>query len=66
MKIDSDGEVSKAKLLLGIGAGCDEAALEVLKRTRFYPARIKNEKTESIVKVWVNFYLEDYLDEPSI
>jgi len=66
LKIESDGTVSKSKIIKAIGAGCDEAALDVLMKSKFYPAEIKNEKAESEIKVWVNFYLIEAIDKPDI
>jgi len=66
LKIDSDGKVYKAKILKGIGAGCDEAALALLKRSRLYPATEKDKKAESEINVWVNFYLIEIIDKPDI
>ena len=36
--INEKGEVDDAKVVKGIGGGCDEAAAEALKKTKFTPA----------------------------
>jgi protein TonB len=66
IKINFNGYVSIASILRGIGAGCDEATLEVLMKSKFHPAKIGDEKAESEIKVWVNFYLIEIIDEPDI
>jgi protein TonB len=33
--VNKKGEVENAKVVRGIGAGCDKAALEVIKKARF-------------------------------
>lgn len=66
IKINFNGYVSSASILRGIGAGCDEATLEVLMKSKFHPAKIGDEKAESEIKVWVNFYLIEIIDEPDI
>jgi len=41
--IDENGYVTNAKIIKGIGAGCNEAALDAVKQTRFTPA-MKDQK----------------------
>lgn len=36
--IDENGFVTDAKILKGIGAGCNEAALDAIRQTKFTPA----------------------------
>lgn len=37
--INENGDVDDVKVIKGIGAGCDEAAIEVIKETKFIPAQ---------------------------
>jgi protein TonB len=37
--INENGEVDDVKVLKGIGAGCDEAAVEAVKETKFSPGK---------------------------
>jgi protein TonB len=41
--IDENGNVATAKIIKGIGAGCNEAALDAVKKTKFIPA-MKDQK----------------------
>jgi len=41
--IDENGYVTNAKIIKGIGAGCNEAALDAVKQTKFTPA-MKDQK----------------------
>ena len=41
--IDENGFVTEAKIIKGIGAGCNEAALDAVKNTKFTPA-MKDQK----------------------
>ncbi|MCW9096860.1 MAG: energy transducer TonB [Ignavibacteriaceae bacterium] len=65
INLDTNGNVTKGKIIKGIGGGCDEAALDVLSKSKFYPAEIKKEKAESEIEVWINFYLIDFVDKPA-
>jgi len=49
--VEKDGTVSNAEILKGIGGGCDEAALKVLRATRFTPG-VQNGR---LVRVKMNF-----------
>ena len=37
--IDENGDVAKVELMKGIGAGCDEAAMDAVKKTKFKPGK---------------------------
>ncbi|MNE81450.1 Gram-negative bacterial tonB protein [compost metagenome] len=37
--VDKEGKVSNASILRGIGAGCDEEAVRVVKLLKFTPGR---------------------------
>ena len=53
------GEVKDVKLVKGIGLGCDEAAIEAVKKTKFLPGA----EGESAVEAKVIFNVEFKLDE---
>ena len=46
--INENGGVDDVKLVKGIGAGCDEAAINAVKKTKFSPGKVKgvNVKTK--------------------
>lgn len=64
VKIDSNGIVTKASIVRGIGGGCDETALDVLLKTIFSPAKITVIEVASELKIWVNFSLFIVVDKP--
>ena len=37
--INENGDVDDVKVIKGLGAGCDEAAIEVIKNTKFNPGK---------------------------
>ena len=37
--VNENGDVDDVKVLKGIGAGCDEAAIEAIKETKFIPGQ---------------------------
>jgi protein TonB len=41
--INESGNVDDAKVIKGIGAGCDEAAVEAVKETKFSPGKNNGE-----------------------
>lgn len=47
--VDENGDVTDCTVLRGIGAGCDEAAIDAIKDTKFTPG--KNNDTPVKVKV---------------
>lgn len=51
--IDENGNVEEAKVMKGIGSGCDEQALNAVLASKFTPGLIKNKpvKTEVVVPV---------------
>lgn len=56
--IDSEGYVSEANVLTGIGLGCDEAAVDAIKKTRFLPGVYKGKNVEANVIIKVNIKLK--------
>lgn len=53
--IDTNGVVRKAKVLQGIGAGCDEDALQAVYASKFYPGKQFGETVNSVVNIPVVF-----------
>ena len=52
--IDENGKVIHAKILNGIGGGCDEVAIDAIKQTRFNPG-IQNDKPVKVqvtIPIW--------------
>jgi len=58
--VDEKGNVSKTKIVKGIGAGCDEAAQIAVKKTKFKPARQNGTTVKVVVNIPVSFKLEKY------
>ena len=44
--INEQGDVDDAKVVKGIGGGCDEAAIEAIKRSKFTPASNGSKKVK--------------------
>jgi len=55
--IDENGTVVYAKVLNGIGAGCDKAALDAVKQTRFNPGRQNGKPVKVQVTIPIMFKL---------
>lgn len=64
VKIDPKGKVTRAEIIKGIGGGCDESALDVILKAKFYPAKIKNEAIASELNILVNFAWAKGIDKP--
>jgi len=56
--IDETGNVANAKIIKGIGAGCDEAALDAIKQTKFKPGRQKGKPVKVQVSIPIVFKLQ--------
>ena len=56
--IDETGNVANAKIIKGIGAGCDEAALDAVKQTKFKPGRQKGKPVKVQVSIPIVFKLQ--------
>ena len=56
--IDENGNVANAKIIKGIGAGCDEAALDAVKQTKFKPGRQKGKPVKVQVSIPIVFKLQ--------
>lgn len=57
--IETDGRVSGAKVVKGIGAGCDEEALRVVQLTRWTPGMQKNKVVPVQFNLPIRFKLDD-------
>lgn len=56
--VNESGSVTKAQLLKGIGAGCDEAALDAVQKTKFKPGKQKGELVKVQVSIPIIFKLQ--------
>lgn len=56
--IDENGGVVSAKIIKGIGAGCDEVALDAVKQTRFTPGRQRGKPVKVQVTIPIVFKLQ--------
>lgn len=56
--VDENGNVVKVELLKGIGAGCDEAAMEAVKNTKFTPGRQRGKPVKVQVSIPIVFRLQ--------
>ena len=56
--VDENGGVVKVELLKGIGAGCDEAAMEAVKNTKFTPGKQRGKSVKVQVSIPIVFKLQ--------
>ena len=56
--VDESGSVTKAQVLKGIGAGCDEAALDAVQKTKFKPGKQRGKPVKVQVSIPVIFKLQ--------
>jgi len=56
--IDSTGTVVKAEIIKGIGAGCDETAMEAVKNVKFIPGKQRGKSVNTQVTVPILFKLQ--------
>jgi len=56
--IDRDGIVVNAKIIKGIGAGCDEATLDAVRQTKFTPGRQRGVPHNAQVSIPIVFKLD--------
>ncbi|MCX6167754.1 MAG: TonB family protein [Ignavibacteriales bacterium] len=57
--INSSGDVIKTQVLKGLGYGCDEAAQEALRKTKFVPGINDNKASECNATILVEFKIID-------
>jgi protein TonB len=56
--VDETGNVTKAQVLKGIGAGCDEAALDAVLKTKFKPGKQRGKPVKVQVSIPIIFKLQ--------
>lgn len=56
--VDENGNVQKVELIKGIGAGCDEAAMEAVKKTQFKPGKQRGKPVRVQVSIPILFKLQ--------
>lgn len=56
--VDESGNVTKAQVLKGIGAGCDEAALAAVQKTKFKPGKQRGKPVKVQVSIPIIFKLQ--------
>jgi periplasmic protein TonB len=56
--VDESGAVTKAQVLKGIGAGCDEAALDAVQKTKFKPGKQRGKPVKVQVSIPIIFKLQ--------
>ena len=55
--VDESGAVQKAEVIKGIGAGCDEAAVDAVMKTRFKPGKQRGKPVRVQVSIPILFKL---------
>ncbi len=55
--IDEDGSCSQAKIIKGIGAGCDEAAVNAVKAAKYSPGKNKGVPVKVKLSLPIEFKL---------
>lgn len=58
VRIDTNGSVIKTEIVEGLGLGCQEAAIEAVKKTRFLPGRTNGKNVISNLILSINFKLD--------
>lgn len=56
--VDESGTVTDVKLIKGIGAGCDEAAMDAVRKTKFKPGKQRGKPVKVQVSIPVVFKLQ--------
>ncbi|VAX22469.1 Ferric siderophore transport system, periplasmic binding protein TonB [hydrothermal vent metagenome] len=62
--IDSTGTVAKTELIRGIGSGCDEEAMNAVKKVKFNPGMQRGKRVNVQVTVPILFKLSNGSDTP--
>jgi periplasmic protein TonB len=55
--LDETGSVNDAKLVRGIGCGCDEEALRIVKKSKFIPATVNGSVSKAKFALALSFKL---------
>jgi protein TonB len=56
--INESGSVDDVKLVKGIGAGCDEIAINAVKKTKFTPGKVKGVNVKTKLTLPISFKLK--------
>ena len=57
--IDSTGKQICAKVIKGLGYGCNKEALYLINSSKFYPGLLRNKKITTIIAIPIIFSLKD-------
>jgi protein TonB len=57
--IGKDGNPEEIKVLKGIGAGCDESAVEAIRKTKFLPGKQRGKPVRVIIVIPISFVLNN-------
>ena len=57
--VDENGDVKKAEVVRGIGAGCDEAAIAAILETKFKPGKQRGRPVKVKVVIPIRFVLKE-------
>ncbi|SRR5690606_28444505 len=55
--INEKGSVDDVKVVKGIGAGCDEAAQQAVKKVKFTPGKLKGQSVKTKLTIPITFKL---------
>jgi TonB family protein len=55
--VDENGNVERAEVVRGIGAGCDEAAVSAVMKVKFKPGKLNGKPVKARVLIPINFKL---------
>ena len=56
--INEKGDVDDAKVIKGIGGGCDEAAVNAVKKTKFTPGKQEGQNVKVKLPLQITFKIE--------
>ncbi|MGH2567117.1 MAG: energy transducer TonB, partial [Bacteroidota bacterium] len=56
--VDETGNVTKTQLVKGIGAGCDEAAMAAIQKTKFKPGKQRGKAVKVRMSIPIRFRLQ--------
>lgn len=56
--IDESGSVTDVQVIKGIGGGCDEAAVEAIKKAKFLPGKNQGQPIKVKMSLPINFQLQ--------
>jgi len=59
VNISENGEVQSSQVIKGIGLGCDEAAIDAIKKTKFMPGQNENKFVSAQISISIPFILNE-------